>query len=97
MDEKGFAIGVINKTSRVVNIKMLKQGRIKGAGQDGNRSWVLIIASICADGTYLPCGVIFKGSGGLQESWVNDFDPDDETAYFYSTPSGYTNEEIAYL
>jgi hypothetical protein len=89
MDEKGFAIGILKKTKRVVNLRMLKQGKLKGAGQDGNRSWVSIIAMICADGSYLPCGIIFKGQGGLQDTWVEEFKTDEEIAYFCSTPSGY--------
>ena len=97
MDEKGFAIGILKKTRRVVNIRLLKQGKLKGAGQDGNRSWVSMIGSICADGTYLPAGIIFKGQGGLQDTWVEEFDADNEIAYFCSTPSGYTNEDIAFL
>ena len=31
MDEKGFLIGVLNKTKRVININKLKQGKLKGA------------------------------------------------------------------
>jgi hypothetical protein len=96
MDEKGFLIGILTKTKRVVNLNLLKQGKLKGAGQDGSRSWVTFIASVCCDGTYLPAGVIFKGAGGCQDQWIEDFNDEDEVAYFASTPTGWTNEDIAY-
>lgn len=96
MDEKGFPIGVTKKARRVVNISLFQQGKLKGAGQDGNRSWITFIASICCDGTYLPAGIIFKGAGGLQDQWVVDFNTDKEVAYFASSPSGYTNEDLTF-
>ena len=96
MDEKGFLMGVLKKTKCVVNINLLKKGKLKGAGQDGNRGWITFVASICCDGTYLPAGIIFKGHGGLQNTWVNNFDANNEIAYFASTPTGWTNEDIAF-
>lgn len=96
MDEKGFMIGVLKKSRRIVNTHLLQQGKIKGAGQDGNRSWVTFIGSICCDGTYLPAGIIFKGAGGLQDQWIIDFKTDDEVAYFGSSPSGFTNEDLTF-
>jgi hypothetical protein len=74
---------------------MLKQGRIKGALQTGNRTWITIIATICADGSFLAPAIIFQGSGNLQTSWLQDFDKD-KRAYWASTPSGFTNEDLAF-
>jgi DDE superfamily endonuclease len=96
MDEKGFMLGVLKKTRRIVNINLLKQGKIKGAGQDGNRSWITLIASVCCDGSYLPATLIYKGAGGLQIPWLDDFHTETDIAYFTSTPTGYTNEDIGY-
>ena len=96
MDEKGFLIVVLKKTRRIININTLRQGKLMGAGQDGNRGWITFIGSICCDGTYLPAGLIFKGQGGLQDQWVDAFDTDQEIAYFASTPTGWSNEEIAF-
>jgi hypothetical protein len=96
MDEKGFLMSVLKKTKRIVNINLLKKRKLKGADQDGNRGWITFIASICCDGTYLPAGIIFKGHSGLQNTWVNNFDANNEIAYFASTPTGWTNEDIAF-
>ena len=54
MDEKGFLIGVLQKTKRVFDINHLCSGILIGAGQDGNREWITLIGSICMDGTYPP-------------------------------------------
>jgi len=70
MDEKGFLQGKLQESKRVVPVKMLQQGRIKGAGQDGSRTWITIIATISAAGIYLPPCVIFKGAGNLQTTWL---------------------------
>ena len=54
MDEKGFLIGVLQKTKRVYDINVLRSGKLIGAGQDGNREWITLIGSICMDGSYPP-------------------------------------------
>ncbi|KAF1987353.1 DDE-domain-containing protein [Aulographum hederae CBS 113979] len=89
MDEKGFLIGVLNKMKRVYS----SQNPPKGAGQDGNRNWITIIATICADGTSLPPGIIYAGGGDLQYSWLVNWSID-KLAFFSSTPSGWTNDEL---
>ena len=50
MDEKGFLIGVLQKTKRVWS----KSTEIRGASQDGNREWITIVATICMDESFLP-------------------------------------------
>lgn len=95
-DEKGFLQGYVNKAKHVVPVKMLKQGRIKGALQTGNRTWITLIATICGDGTYLPPALIYQGQGNLQTSWLQDFEADKHNCYFASTPSGFTNEDLAF-
>jgi len=37
MNEKGFLIGVLQKTHRIYSVKELKQGLLKSADQDDNR------------------------------------------------------------
>ena len=95
-DEKGFLQGYINKAKHIVSVSMLKQGRIKGLLQTGNRSWITLIATICADGTYLPPCLIYQGHGNLQTSWLQDFEPGKHNCYFASTPSSFTNEDLAF-
>ena len=95
MDEKGFLIGVIKKIRRIFTKAWQEQGKLQGAAQDGNRSWITLIACVCADGTSLPPALIYQAtSGDLQDSWLDDYQPHDE-AYFASSPTGWTNNELA--
>ncbi|KAF1988819.1 DDE-domain-containing protein [Aulographum hederae CBS 113979] len=89
MDEKGFLIGVLNKARRVYS----STNKPKGAGQDGNRSWITVIAVICQDGTSLPPSIIYQGMN-LQNSWLEDWQPEDQEAWFTATPTGWTNDEV---
>src|ERR1700742_3895824 len=74
-DEKGFLIGISRSTKRIVSREALKSRRIIGASQDGNREFITLIALICADGSYLPPALIYKGeSKDLQDSWLENFD-----------------------
>lgn len=98
MDEKGFLIGVLNKMKRYFTKHAIASGQLKGATQDGNREWVTVIAGICADGTSLPPALIYKAlNGNLQDTWVEDVDPELHTAFFTSSPSGWTNDELGYM
>ena len=94
-DEKGFLQGIVNKAKHVVPMSKLKQGKIKGALQSGNRTWITLIATICGDGTYLPPCLIYQGQGNIQDTWLQDFNPEEHNCYFTSTPSGFTNEKLA--
>ena len=72
MDEKGFLIGVLQKTRRIFNSEAYRKGLLKGAGQDGNREWITLIASICMDGTALSPAIIYQAeSGNLQDTWLS--------------------------
>ena len=63
--------------------------------QDGNREWVTTIACICADGSHLTPALIYQAaSGKLQDTWLQDFDPTEHQAFFSSTPSGWTNNQL---
>ncbi|KAF1981142.1 hypothetical protein K402DRAFT_441443, partial [Aulographum hederae CBS 113979] len=89
MDEKDFAIGVLNKARRVFS----SQNPLKGAGQDGNRAWITVIAGICADGSSIPPAIIYHGLG-LQDSWLEDWQPESQEVYFTATPTGWANDEV---
>jgi hypothetical protein len=40
-----------------------------GASQDGSREFISLLACICADGTFLPLALIYKGDlADLQDS-----------------------------
>jgi DDE superfamily endonuclease len=97
MDEKGFLIGVLNKSKRIYTKSEAVRGKLLGAGQDGNREWITVIASICADGTSLPPGLIYQAiSGNLQDSWLQDFNPKQHRVFFSSTATGWTNNEMGF-
>ena len=72
MDEKGILVGVLQKVKRVFTQALFNSGKLLSAGQDGNREWVTILATICMDGTFLPPLIIYQAiSGNLQDSWLD--------------------------
>jgi hypothetical protein len=68
MDEKGFLIGHLQKVQRIFPKALMARQKLLGTGQDGNREWITIVATICADETSLPPALIYKDiSGDLQD------------------------------
>lgn len=58
-------------TKQIVAIKTLKSERILGASQDGSRGFIILIATICADGSCVPPALIYQGaSHDLQGTWI---------------------------
>jgi len=93
-DEKGFLIGLIQKTKRIVPLSMLKSKRTRGAIQDGSREFLTLIACVNALGDRLPPSLIYKSqSGDLQTTWLDDFDEQDPSkrAYFAASEKGWTS------
>jgi hypothetical protein len=89
-DEKGFIIGITNQTQHIMSLEAIRAGRIQFALTDGNREFVTLLACICADGTKIPVGLIYKGeSHDLQDTWVEDVDDSDEV-YFATLENGWT-------
>jgi hypothetical protein len=64
MEEKGFLIGRLQETQRVFAKYLYKQVKLVGAGQDGSREWITVVATICADGTSLSPTLIYKAVSG---------------------------------
>ncbi|KJZ70484.1 hypothetical protein HIM_10113 [Hirsutella minnesotensis 3608] len=95
VDEKGFLLGVINRTKRVFSVRAKKQGKLIGAAQDGNRSWITFLACVCQDLTALPPFLIYPGKPGqVQDSWLTEFDPEHQSAFFTTSESGWTSHEL---
>ncbi|KAL5610899.1 hypothetical protein FOBRF1_007016 [Fusarium oxysporum] len=91
MDEKGFLLGVINRTKRVFDVNAKRQGKLLGASQDGNRSWITFLACICQDMTSLPPFLIYQGKPGqVQDTWLTEFDPEHQSAFFTTSETGWT-------
>ena len=54
-----------------------------------------LLASVCADGSALPPGLIFTGTDNtLQSSWVEDVEPGIHEVFCTATPSGWTNNQV---
>jgi DDE superfamily endonuclease len=95
VDEKGFLIGFSRTKKRVVSIESLKSKRIAGASQDGNREFITLIASICADGSALPPSLIYQGeSYDLQDTWLDEFDDSTQRAFFACSKNGWSDDTL---
>jgi len=95
MDEKGFLLGILQKIKRIFIRVHADSGKLRGSGQDGSREWITLVACICMDGTALSPSIIYQSdSSTLQDSWLEDFDPDEHDCNFIASPSGWTNNEI---
>ena len=94
-DEKGFQIGLSRSAKRVVPREALRRGKLIGASQDGNREFITLIAAVCADYSYLPPALIYKGeSKDFQDTWLEDFDHSSEVAFFASTENGWSCDAL---
>jgi len=94
MVEKGFMIGQVQKTHRIFTKDTYTDEKEAKAGQDGNREWITVLATICADGTALSPALIYKAvSGDLQDTWLEDFKPEEHSCYFAATPNGWTSDK----
>lgn len=97
MDEKGFMLGVLQSSRRYFNSSEFNSKRLKGAGQDGSREWITIIASVCQDGPTPPPAIIYAAAiNNHQDVWYDDLDTVDPVAHFITSPNGWTNDEIGF-
>ena len=95
MDEKGFAIGVMGRSKRVFDKLLYSKRQYKQSIHDGNREWVTVLATICADGSHLPPGVIFPAaSTDVQSSWVHEIEAGKHSIHFTTSPNGWTNNDL---
>ena len=95
MDEKGFLIGILSKQKRIFSREQYSSGKIRSLLQDGNREWITVLAAICADGTSLSPSLIYQAaSGNIQDTWLQDFEPERHMSFFTSSPTGWTSYDI---
>jgi len=95
MDEKGFLLGRLNKVRGIFLRDLKGSGKLLGAVQDGSRDWLTVAATICAHGTALAPLLIYQSDAGtVQDSWLKDFNPEEQDCFFSSSPSGRTSDEI---
>ena len=82
-------IGQASATQRIMSLEALESGRITHASQDGNKEFISLLACIGADGIALPPALIYKGDSGiLQDTWVEDVNPND-AAFFAVSAKGW--------
>jgi hypothetical protein len=95
MDEKGFMIGVEAKSKRVFSKEVWVKDGARAPIQDGNREFITVLPTICADGTTLPTSIIYPSDAyDLWDTWVEDIPSEDTTTDVSSTPTGWTNDKL---
>ncbi|KIO25458.1 hypothetical protein M407DRAFT_8361 [Tulasnella calospora MUT 4182] len=88
-DETGVMLGQAQKTLVIGPAGQ----KVQHKQQDAEREIVTVMETVCADGTYLPCTVIFKGKNILKK-WGRDNACD---ASIGVAPNGYMDSELALL
>jgi hypothetical protein len=97
MDEKGFMLGVVQETRRYFTTSQFDSKKLRGNGQDGNREWVTVLASICQDLTALPPAIVYSAAtNNHMDNWYEELGTTECIAQFSTSPSGWTNDEIGY-
>jgi hypothetical protein len=72
------------------------KGGCRAALQDGNREWITVMPTVCADGISLPTRVIYQAeNGNIRDTWVNDLTPEEDHIFVTSSPSGWTNDQLS--
>jgi hypothetical protein len=97
MDKKGFLIGALQKVKRVFTKKAFEAGRLKHVVQDGNREWITVLGAICTDGSTLSPALIYQAvSGNIQNTWLQDYNPEEHSCFFASLATGWTNDDLGF-
>ena len=69
MDEKGFMLGVVDRSKRIFSKASYEDGKRRSTIQDGSREWITLLACICANGSHLDPALIYQStSGSIQDS-----------------------------
>jgi hypothetical protein len=95
MDEKGIMIGKVKKHHRIFTYKSFAKGTVLGVNEDGNREWITLMATICADGTWgRPLLIYPSTAGALQDTWFTGVDYTQHNVSFSASALGWTNDEL---
>src|SRR5438270_6191523 len=86
MDESGFAIGDVEASQHNINAEICQKFQVK----PGRQAWVIAVECICADGSFIPPLIIFKGKK-LSRQWISDNTPNDWR--FSCNTKGWTSNE----
>jgi hypothetical protein len=56
---------------------------------------VTVLASICADGTTLPPGIMYDGKNeNIRDTWVDEISEEKHQVFITSSDSGWTNDDL---
>ena len=94
MDEKGFLLGVNQRSKRVFSKQLWEQKKVTATLQDGSREWITVIGCICADGSAVDPTIVFEGSSGLREGWLRDLEVGKHQIFCSTTASGWSNDNL---
>ena len=79
---------------RVLAREALQKGNILGGKQDGSREFISLLATIYADGSYMPPALLYQGkSHDLQTTSVENIG--EAIVHFACTEKGWTTHEIS--
>jgi hypothetical protein len=57
----------------------------------------MVLATICADGTSILPAIIYPSNGGdIQLNWLQDYEPEQQPAFFTTLENGWTNNKIGF-
>ena len=65
MNERGFAVGVIQRSYVVVN----KESKTRYQAQPGRQEWTSVVECVCADGGSISPFIILKGEK-VTSAWI---------------------------
>ena len=71
-DESGFGVGKKRATRVIVDVSLKEAYQ----AEPGRQEWVTVMECVCADGTFIPSLIIFKGAN-LCKDWIVANVPDD--------------------
>jgi hypothetical protein len=94
MDEKGFLLGKTLRTKRIFSKQLWEQKKVTAALQDSSREWITVLATICADGSWVDPAVIFEAKGALRDAWLRDVDAQKHQVFCTTSASGWSNNEV---
>jgi hypothetical protein len=95
MDEKGFLMGLTGRSKRIFSKRMWDKGEVRASLQDGSREFLTLLACCCADGSYLPLGLIYAAAkGSIRLSWVEEITAGTYEVFITLTLLGWSNNDV---
>jgi hypothetical protein len=94
-DEKGFLIGISRKCKRIVALAQYLAKQLLDMSQNENREFITLIPAINTLEMHIPPALIYQSeSSALMDTWLDDYDTQELTAYFATSEKGWSNENM---